>query len=169
MLATINNEELLAAAKTSYKNKDYQKAIAEYDRAIALNPEDAYAYSCRGSCYCRLGNSALATADYNRSIELEPEVAMTYYRRGFIHFMTRNYWLALGDYNRAIDLDPNFALAYSNRSHVYRQLYGNEEALIDLRWAAKLFQQQGNFKKYQETMAEIEQISSFDSWASGML
>jgi tetratricopeptide (TPR) repeat protein len=107
--------------------------------------------------------------DYNRAIELNPHLAVTYYRRGFLSYVAKNYLSAINDYNKSIELNPDYALAYSNRGYAYRDLYGEQEAAIDWRFAAKLFKEQGNLKKYENMMKSIDKISDSGSWASGML
>jgi tetratricopeptide (TPR) repeat protein len=116
-----------------------------------------------------LGDGHQAMLDYNRAIEIDPDLSIAYYRRGFLHYLTKDYISAIADYNKSIELQPDFAMAYSNRGYAYRELYGEQEALIDFRWAAKLFKEQGNLAKYQSTMNSIEWISDVDSCASGML
>jgi tetratricopeptide (TPR) repeat protein len=163
------SHDILLSAKSKYKNRDYQGSIAEYTKAIQLKPTDALAFCCRGVAYYRLGDGAKALLDYNRSIELDPTLAVAYYRRGFLHYLAKDYLNAIADYNKSIEIQPDFALAYSNRSYAYRDLYGEQEAAIDLRFAAKLFKQQGNLEKYHSTMKSINKISGGDSWGSGML
>ena len=53
--------------------------------------------------------------------------------------------------------------------HNTRGNYGEQEAAIDWRFAAKLFKEQGNIKKYLSTMKLINQIIDTGSWGSGML
>jgi tetratricopeptide (TPR) repeat protein len=166
---TTTNNDILLSAKTKYKDRDYLGALAEYTKAIQLDPQDALAFCCRGVAHYRLGDGYKAMADYNKAIEIDPNLAIGYYRRGFLHYVAKDYLSAIADYNKSIELNPDFALAYSNRSYVYRELYGEQEATVDLRFAAKLFKQQGNLKKYHSTMKLINKISGGDSWGSGML
>jgi Flp pilus assembly protein TadD len=161
--------DILAAAQLKYKDRDYHGAITEFDRAIELNPSNAEAYSSRGVAHYRLGDLTQAMVDYTSAIEIDPALAIAYYRRGFLHYLAKDYLAAIDDYNKAIELNPTDALAYSNRSYAYREFYGEQEATIDLRFAAKLFREQGNLKKYHSTMRLIDQISGGDSCASGML
>jgi tetratricopeptide (TPR) repeat protein len=163
------NNDILSSAKTKYKNGDYAGSIADYTKAIKLNSNDALAFCCRGVAYYRLGDGCKAMIDYSHAIEINPNLAIAYYRRGFLHYVAKDYLSAIDDYNKSIALKPDFALAYSNRSYAYRDLYGEQEAAIDLRFAAKLFKEQGNFAKYRSTMKSINQISGGDSWGSGML
>jgi tetratricopeptide (TPR) repeat protein len=166
---TVNNADILLSAKTKYKNQDYLGSIHEYSKAIQLNPNEALAFCCRGVAYYRLGDGQNAMIDYTKSIELDPNLEIAYYRRGFLYYVAKDYLNAIADYNKSIELNPKFALAYSNRSYAYRDLYGEQEAAIDLRFAAKLFKEQGNMQKYHATMKSINKISGGDSWGSGML
>ncbi|MGH6907325.1 MAG: tetratricopeptide repeat protein [Aestuariivirga sp.] len=60
----------------AYSNKnEYDLAIADYDKAIALNPEYAEAYNNRGNAYYRKGKYDRAIADYDKAIALNPEDA----------------------------------------------------------------------------------------------
>jgi tetratricopeptide (TPR) repeat protein len=127
------------------------------------------AYCCRGVTYYRLGDTQNAKIDYDWAIELDPSLDTAYYRRGFLAYIAKNYLAAIDDYNRAIELNPDFALAYSNRGYAYRNLYGEEEAAIDWRFAAKLFKEQGNLEKHQSMLRLISRMSDLGSWASGML
>lgn len=158
-----------ASTQPKSKDRDYPAAIAQYTLAIQLNPNDALAYCYRGVAYYRLGDGNSAMADYDRAIEIDPSLAIAYYRRGFLRYLAKDYIGAIADYNKAIEFKPDFAVAFSNRGYAYRELYGEQEALIDFRWAAKLYKEQGNSEKYDAMMNAIEWISGVDSCASGML
>jgi tetratricopeptide (TPR) repeat protein len=163
------NGDLLSSANAKYKDGDYLGALTDYTRAIQIDPDDAIAVCDRGVVYYRLGDEENAKIDYTRSIELNPRLSIAYYRRGFLHYTAKDYVSAIADYNKSIDLKPDFALAYSNRGYAYRDLYGEQEAVIDWRFAAKLFKQQGNLVKYKNTMKLIDKIGDLDTFASGML
>ena len=59
--------------------QQYKAALADYGRALALNPEDARAYNNRGNTHRNLQDYAAALADYGRALELNPEYASAYY------------------------------------------------------------------------------------------
>jgi tetratricopeptide (TPR) repeat protein len=162
-------DRVSASAKSESKERDYPAIVVQYTLAIQLNPDDALAYCYRGVAYYRLGDGNSAMADYNRAIELDPKLAIAYYRRAYLQYLAKDYIGAIADYNKAIEFKPDFAVAFSNRGYAYRELYGEQEALIDFRWAAKLYKEQGNLEKYLGMMNAIEWISGVDSCASGML
>lgn len=66
-----------------YQTKgDYYRAIAEYDAAIQLNPNDPIVFSNRGIAYGSEGVIDRAIADFNEAIRLDPKFAEAYAHRG---------------------------------------------------------------------------------------
>jgi tetratricopeptide (TPR) repeat protein len=161
--------DILSSVSAKAAQPDYLATITAQTQAIELNPHDPLAFCARAVAYYRLGDRQSAIADYTHAIDLDPKLEVAHYRRGFLHYLAKDYSSAIIDYNRSIELKPDFALAYSNRGYVYRDLYGEQEAMIDWRFAAKLFKEQGNLKKYQEIMKAIESVNGDESCASGML
>ena len=78
-----------------YKKGEYDRVIADYDHALALNPEYAYAYNNRGTAYYKKGEYDRAIADLERAIELDPNNPITYANRGRVYQDN-------GDYDRAL-------------------------------------------------------------------
>ncbi|MDA0889486.1 MAG: tetratricopeptide repeat protein [Bacteroidetes bacterium] len=62
--------------------KDYSGAIADYTKAIELDPNFAYAYYNRGNSKKNLKDYSGAIADYTKAIELNPNYAYAYVNRG---------------------------------------------------------------------------------------
>ena len=60
----------------------YDQALADLDRAIELDPAEAWAIAARGQAYLALGRYDLALADLDRAIELDPDDAETVGNRG---------------------------------------------------------------------------------------
>jgi tetratricopeptide (TPR) repeat protein len=96
-----------------YYLKDIARALADYDRAIALNPKSSSAFNNR--CWSRAvaGRAQEAVADCNRALELEPGVGNTYENRGFAHLKLKNHDAAFADYSEALRIDgPRSDLLY---------------------------------------------------------
>ena len=82
-----------------------RRAIVDYDEAIRLQPDLAYAYNNRGAAYADLGRYAEAIVDYDEAIQLQPDLADAYNNRG-------NAYYGLGQYEKAItDLETALELA----------------------------------------------------------
>lgn len=77
---------------TAYSNRgtcygalgQYERAIADCDRAIALAPDNATAYSNRGNNYGALGQHEQAITDHDRAITLAPDFAPVYFNKGLL-------------------------------------------------------------------------------------
>ena len=60
----------------------FGNAIASFNLAIRLHPDDASAFNSRGNTYARTGNLYRAIADYNEAIRLKPNYAAAFCNRG---------------------------------------------------------------------------------------
>lgn len=58
----------------AYKNKEYQRAINCYTKAIHLHPNDANFYSNRALSYFNLGQYAQCIADCDKALQLSPSL-----------------------------------------------------------------------------------------------
>jgi tetratricopeptide (TPR) repeat protein len=119
---------------------DKQGALADYNKAIKLKPDDADAYKKRGIVRSDLGDKQGAIADYNKAIELKPDFAEAYKNRGLIRSDLGDKEGALADYNKAIELKPDFAQAYKNRGLIRSDLGDKQGALADYNKAIELNQ-----------------------------
>jgi tetratricopeptide (TPR) repeat protein len=86
-----------------------EEAIADYTRAIALDPNLEDAYNNRGICLFDLGKYDDAVADCNKAIELDPNYVNPYFVRGQALDELGKYADAIKDYNQVLKLDPNNA------------------------------------------------------------
>ena len=111
--------------------KQYTRALADYERALTLEPNFAAAYSNRGVTYHALQQYEQELADYNRAIALEPNYAIAYSNRAAVHSDLRQYARALADCDCALALDPNYDKAYYNRGNIYHDLQQYMRALTD--------------------------------------
>jgi tetratricopeptide (TPR) repeat protein len=87
-----------------------RSAIADFDRAIALDPRFVDAYINRGNAKAILGQERAALADYDRAIVLAPRDAYAYYNRGCAKYKFDRPGDAMLDFDLAGQLDPQFTL-----------------------------------------------------------
>lgn len=65
-------------------NKNDEEAKVQFDKALALEPENPYRWSSRAFFKDRIGESKSALKDYDKAIELDPEDAIALNNRGLI-------------------------------------------------------------------------------------
>jgi len=93
----------------------FDKAIADYNSAIELNPNLAECYHNMGSLWYDKGKYVKSIENYDKAIELNPNYARAYFSRGNTWFMKRELGKAIADYDEAIRLSRNQTLAYKYR------------------------------------------------------
>jgi tetratricopeptide (TPR) repeat protein/S1-C subfamily serine protease len=143
-------------AKSELGNK--KEAIADYDRAIAINPKLAEAYNNRGNAKSELGNNQGAIIDYDRAIAINPKYAQAYSNRGNAKSELGNNQGAIIDCDRAIVIDPKYPFAYYRRSNVKSKLGDRQGAIIDMKAASELFRQQGQMDLYKGAMIMLKYL-----------
>ncbi len=109
-------EDLVNRGIQKAKKGDLDGAIADFDRAIELNPKDDAPYYNRAQAKRLKKDAAGAIADYTRAIELGSQNPAAYNNRGNARAENNDWDGAIADYTRAIELKPDYARAYYNRA-----------------------------------------------------
>ena len=110
---------------------NYDQAIADYNRAIMLDPKHAPAYKSLGYAYYAKRDYDRAIADYNRAIMLDPKDASAYEGRAGVYYANGNNDQAIADYNQAITLFPRYVGAYFERGGAYGAKKDYAHAIAD--------------------------------------
>jgi tetratricopeptide (TPR) repeat protein len=116
----------------------YEDALADFNRAIELDPGRAWAIAERAQTYRLMERYDDALADLNRAIELDPGRAWAVLQRAQTYRLMERYDDALADLNRAIELDPRYALAIAGRAETYWSMERYDDALADFNRAIEL-------------------------------
>ena len=106
----------------------HEAAVADFDAALAIAPDDADALSNRGLAHSRLGNLDAAVRDFGRALELNPKDANALHMRGDVHFRARDMDRALADYDRALALGYTAFAMLHNRAAALTELERYPEA-----------------------------------------
>src|SRR2546422_11430609 len=75
-------EELVNLGKAEMDKGNMDDAMADFTKAISIDPKYAMAYHGRGTILLQKGDFDAAIADYNRALELAPRFANSYRNRG---------------------------------------------------------------------------------------
>src|SRR6266481_2455176 len=120
------------------KQGDLDGAIADFNRAIELNPNDDAPYYNRAQAKRLKKDTAGAIADYTRAIDLGSTNPAAYNNRGNARAENKDLDGAIADYTCAIELKPDYARAYYNRAVTKEAKGDTTGAEADLKTAKKL-------------------------------
>jgi tetratricopeptide (TPR) repeat protein len=119
-------------------NKQYDLAIADYAKAIEIDPMDAGYHIARGMTYAHKKDYDSAIADYTRGIEINPKEAPVHVLRAIAYRINGQNDAAISDYTRAIELNPKgttAASAYNGRGRIHEKKGEKQQAIADFRAA----------------------------------
>lgn len=138
---------------------DTDGAIAEYRKAIGLDPGMALAYSNLGALLQSRGELTEAESLYRKTIELRPGYALAWNNLAIIHYRRGDNAGAVRAFRRAIGLKPDDAGAIYNLGRVYQQA-GNADS------AALMFERAYRLEPNNpQIRASFEQIQAPSPWA----
>src|SRR6266702_3304330 len=105
-----------------------EEALAAYEQALSLDPNDADAYIGKGAALNRLKRYEEALAAFEQALSLDPNVANACTNKGIVLCLLKRYEEALATFEQALSLDPNDANAYALKSIILEQLGKKREA-----------------------------------------
>jgi tetratricopeptide (TPR) repeat protein len=129
--------DYLIRGNIAYLKNKYDQAIADYTKALEINPKYVYAYNNRGVTYDDKGNYDQAIADYTKALKINPKYVYAYYNRGIAYSNKGNYDQAIADYTKALKINPKYVEAYYNRGIAYSNKGNYDQAIADYNKALK--------------------------------
>src|SRR5262245_27905257 len=139
----------LAVAYTNRGNAhnwalEQEKAIADYTKAIEVDPLYADGYYRRANVYVLTDCPLLrifgrkrcsrerAILDYDKAIEIDPRHRWAYCRRGYAHELDGNLRSAIADYTKHLEMNPKDAVhGYWLRARIYHGINDYDRAIVD--------------------------------------
>ena len=127
---------LFGAILSSQKN--FGKAIVNYKKSIAINPDYAEGYNNLGSALYKLGKFHDAIDSCQRAIKIKPSFAEAYNNLGLAFKELGKFNDAIDSYQRAIKIKPSFTEAYNNLGLVFEELGKFNDAIDSYQRAIKI-------------------------------
>jgi tetratricopeptide (TPR) repeat protein len=117
-----------------------QAAMADFNSALAIDPEMRDAYKFRGSLHANAGQIDFAVQDFEKYLSYDPVDAVTWNNMGEIYFRRNQLDKALAAFTKAIEIKPDAAISYQKRSKIYELMGNLARAEADLNKAKELAQ-----------------------------
>jgi len=134
----VSEADLVNRGINKGKAGDLDGALADFNRAVELDPKDSVAYYNRAYAKRLKKDPTGAIADYTKAIELDPKYADAYYNRGNTKADANDLSGAIADYNRAIEINPKYSHAYYNRGVARREKGDTAAADADFKRAGDI-------------------------------
>ncbi|MFD7661854.1 tetratricopeptide repeat protein [Streptomyces sp. NPDC059788] len=120
------------------KAERWQQALAAFDRALELVPDDADAWFGRGLTHRYARDFERAAEDFTRARDLDPSQPAPLFQLGETNRLMGRYEQALTLFDRTLELFPGHDPSHGSRAVCLRRLGRYEEALAGLTRAIEL-------------------------------
>ncbi len=110
---------------------DTLKALADYNKAIEIDPYYAPSYGNRAILLYQTNDLDSALADLNEAIHLNTREAGYYINRGLVRYQKNDLRGAMSDYDQVISMDKDNLIARFNRGLLRYQVGDNNRAIED--------------------------------------
>ena len=99
-----------------------EKALADFNRAIEIDPQLAGGYLGRANTLNMMGRYGESIEDYDTVIEIDPKLANAYINRASAYSHLGEYEKAITDYEKGLELDPKA----DNKPGFFKRLFSND-------------------------------------------
>lgn len=125
-------------ALSFYRQGKFHEAIAEWKKALELEPQDAAAISNLGAALHGAGRLEDAAREFARALDLDPANVRAHTNIGIALARSKKYDEAARHFERALELRPGDAQARSAYGGMLVETGETEKALVHLRAALEL-------------------------------
>ena len=140
---------MMQRAEAYASQSKFALTIADCDRALELDRNNAVAFGIRGYANQQLDNLPQAVADCTKAIELGLRSAAVYISRAVGYAAEGEIDLALSDCDTAVDLAPDYAAAFNYRGMLRLGQGDIESATLDFTEACRLAPQWSTPREYR--------------------
>ena len=134
----------------NYAAGSYERAVAEFELAIELLPQDPTAYIWLGKACEDSGRYDEALRAFKKAVEVEPKYVRTYQNLGAFYYQRSEFSNAVMYYKKALELAPQEPNVHWNLAQAYLDLGRFAEAEGELRHSIGI----------QETLSAINSLGA---------
>ncbi|MFZ5940992.1 MAG: tetratricopeptide repeat protein [Bacteroidota bacterium] len=136
--------------------RNYQDAIAQYTKAIELDPSNYKGYVQRALAYEKTKNFHDAAADFDRAVVFRGNDAELLFQAGNAYYQNKEYAIAVDRLSKANDAKANYLDAYQVRSMANLALERYNDALEDCKKALRLKEDERNLYNLARVYEKLE-------------
>src|SRR5205814_611609 len=127
---TIQFQAVDAGPSKGYEVK-YAQTIADLNKAIELDPQNAEWYGGRGGFYLFMNDAKKALEDINKAVEINPKYDEGFKALGSLYQMRNSNDKAIEYFSKAIEINPKNIEAYRDRAMAYESKGDFKNAIAD--------------------------------------
>jgi len=128
----------LLLGQIALAREDLSEAVSQFLAERNLNPMSGAVYERLGDAYIRSGDYVNARKSLDRAVLLEPTLNIPYILLGKVMLEQDETLMATMYLKHAIEIDSKNSMAHALLGRAYRSLGRTEDAVAELRLAAKL-------------------------------
>jgi tetratricopeptide (TPR) repeat protein len=136
-----------AEAEAHMSNKEFDLALAKYNEALAVDPENPDIYHDKAVCLINADKRREALPLFDKALELQSDYSYRYASRGFLRYLLADINGARQDYLQALAMDPEDAVTQNNL-----ELLEEKTAAIEEK------KKQGKFRREMDSMLEASAV-----------
>lgn len=122
-----------------YDNNDYEEALIDFDKHLAIYPLDTSAYINRARAKAMLGDFQGSLNDNSKALEIDPYEKIALVNRALDKEELNDNQGAIEDYTKIIALGPeDLSEIYRKRGSIKHQLHDHTGAIEDFKMAIEL-------------------------------
>jgi tetratricopeptide (TPR) repeat protein len=124
----VEGQAAVLRAAAHFTMRRYAAAVAEYHKALAVQPYDASIHNKLGICYQQMKDDDKARKEYEKALELSPEYAEVWNNIGTLEQSRERFRQAVRAYKKAIEMKPGLATPWKNLGNAYFAMSHPDEA-----------------------------------------
>jgi tetratricopeptide (TPR) repeat protein len=121
-----------------YFEERYEDAIASYEKAIQINPDDFEGWLGKGKAQRRLKRYEAALESTNKAIQIKPNNFGGWFGRGYALRGLKRFEEALVSYDKAVQIKPDSYYAWNNRAYTLTKIGRYDDAFANFEKALEL-------------------------------
>jgi tetratricopeptide (TPR) repeat protein len=130
--------ELVKQGEDRLASNEYDKALADFNEAIRLNPDHAPAYVARAQAWAKKHYRDREIADYNEAVRRDPANAAYHIARAESWSAQGMHENAMADFDTALRMEPNNPSFWISRGNEWRRDLKFDDALADYTHALQI-------------------------------